>query len=377
MAHLRLVSKACCRAVDEHRVRLSLNFETASDCRLGSAFLQRLLFSNKNITILNLSILPNKPYDQGIYDCSSDSTKAAEREDWYKTCQLPLQVVAAADQLQKLTALRLWIDGDHPHPLELFTVDTFPNLQLLLLSGAISENLRLEIPSLSTLKFRSCFLSPKNMNEILCNATKLPKLADLEFTAVECDDWRAFEIINHTNLKHLRISLEDHHPKFIYYLQLGIEKSLQSLEGLYLNNCDVPLEVDPLGSLFNNEEALKNLKYLSLVFNWDLPGSDTFIKIARACPDLELLELGDWFYETREEAIDDDLILFEQRIVKYFDELAEGHTSDAPLLSKIKRINFVNVWSPDDDVPGISRVLCDHAKKLWPKALICGDHYEV
>jgi hypothetical protein len=184
--------------------------------------------------------------------------------------------------------------------------------------------------------------------------------------------------------------MDDYYEDVLYFLRRGTVKSLPNLEGLYLEGygCDfgaVPDAFDPLGTLFDGDDDFKNLKYLTLDFHWEknhetgVQGAEAFIKVANACPNLVSLTLGDWFNQPQRayEPGLEEIVEFNARVFTWFYILDTNRPerNEPPLLPNLKYLNFENTWYPHEIeiLPGMGRIICDYAKRLWPNAIITGN----
>jgi len=176
-------------------------------------------------------------------------------------------------------------------------------------------------------------------------------------------------------------------------LRRGAGKALQNLEALRIHCCDVPLplfhpklpepqEFKPIHHLFVNNSDFRYLQYLDLDFMWGCQSPVDFIKIARACPYLETLSLGNWFHEPQqdicdsEENLDEEILRFRQILSLYL-KVFDRENAREPLLPHIQEMQFINRRDPENVVQGLSEVLYDSLiKRIWPNVVFSGNNYK-
>jgi len=380
MSRIRLISKACPSIVEEACLRFELKFRSADDCIAGTNYFQQVLAKNKNIEVLHVDI--NRNYRHSDPEDPSPEELAVQDAAY----ALPLQRLFATSPTQwpnlkelKLTTFRSAGSPFGPLPDSRFTSARFPNLERLTLCYySFPEDFQLELPKLSVLVVSTSLVTNKALTRILCNQY-LPSLAELYLDNSYCEDWRAFKDIHHRNLKHLRVDSEvTYGTDFLVNLQRGAGKGLQNLESLYLRCSDEPIEdLDLVDSLFVNNTDFKNLKHLVLEFRWFGPQSPAdFLKLARACPNLEKLELGDWFNEPYyllggEEEEDEEIRRFHETLEDHFKVLDEENARE-PLLPRIQEMTSVPSWEGFcwETSEKIHDVVI---KRIWPQVVFNGN----
>jgi len=108
-----------------------------------------------------------------------------------------------------------------------------------------------------------------------------------------------------------------------------------------------------------------------------------FIKIARPCPNLQVLALADWFHESRNLAvlsiytsIAQEILQVRQALSVHFQILAEENARE-PLLPHIQEMRFINHSSPRHIVQGMSQEVYNSLiKRIWRNVLFYGNGYK-
>ncbi len=354
LSNMRRVNKACRKAINKHIQRLSIKLNSKSDCILAANFLEEIGSIDNNLGYLKVVTSINRNHF-GVHAVEDNENETAA---WTEAFRRPLEVIATT-QWMHLQTLKIQSDnGEKVYPFKELTAENFPNLEHLKLQSNVANDVYLSLPKLLSLKIEDATLDPDGINSILYEGHNLPCLVSLDLDNVEGMDWTGATSIAHQHLKELRISVEFYDDTELGRHLRRDSDIITKLEELYIESYswESVITSNPIKDIIVGLE-FPQLKHLSLKFNVIPPASLEFIAMARACPNLESLDLSETAHESKRPSK-----RAKAKVVNFFKALAQENTR-APLLPNLQEIDFPDQWVRSSD----RDVIIAEARKIWPR----------